>query len=151
MKGKLFIIFIMVGIPTAAWAFLAWVMMLTLGALHSAFSVIPALSFLKSFLGTLMLFSVVVFGIYMTTEGPPPRRPLTPALEETVRRQKSCLTAAYSVDRFLSDARWGGLRNISFCLSRLGGHFPFHGYFAGKTKSRSSAGFIVSARRRDCR
>ena len=67
MKGKLFIIFIMVGIPTAAWAFLAWVMMLTLGALHSAFSVIPALSFLESFLGTLMLFSVVVFGISMAT------------------------------------------------------------------------------------
>ena len=74
MKGKLFIIFIMVGIPTAAWAFLAWVMMLTLGALHSAFSVIPALSFLESFLGTLMLFSVVVFGIYMTTEGTQPAR-----------------------------------------------------------------------------
>lgn len=72
MKGKLFIIFIMVGIPTAAWAFLAWVMMLTLGALHSAFSVIPALSFLESFLGTLMLFSVVVFGISMTTEGTQP-------------------------------------------------------------------------------
>lgn len=72
MKGKLFIIFIMVGIPTAAWAFLAWVMMLTLGALHSAFSVIPALSFLESFLGTLMLFSVIVFGISMTTEGTQP-------------------------------------------------------------------------------
>lgn len=74
MKGKLFIIFIMVGIPTAAWAFLAWVMMLTLGALHSAFSVIPALSFLESFLGTLMLFSVIVFGISMTTEGTQPAR-----------------------------------------------------------------------------
>ena len=34
----------------------------------------------------------------------------------------------------------------SFCLSRLGGHFPFHNYFASKTKSRSSAGFIVSTR-----
>ena len=55
----------------------------------------------------------------------PPRRPLTPAREETARRQKSYLTAAYSVGRFLSDARWGGSRNISFCLSRLGGHFPF--------------------------
>ena len=74
MKGKLLIIFIMVGIPTAAWAFLAWVMMLTLGALHSAFSVIPALSFLESFLGTLMLFSVIVFGISMTTEGTQPAR-----------------------------------------------------------------------------
>lgn len=67
MKGKIFIILIMVGIPAIAWVFLAWVTMLNLGALHSAFSVIPALSFLESFLGTLMLFSVVVFGISMAT------------------------------------------------------------------------------------
>lgn len=74
MKGKLFVLFVMVGIPTMAWAFLAWVMMLTLGALHSAFSVIPALSFLESFLGTLMLFSVVVFGISMATTNVSPAR-----------------------------------------------------------------------------
>lgn len=76
MKGKLFIIFIMVGIPTAAWAFLAWVMMLTLGALHSAFSVIPALSFLESFLATLMAFVIIVFAISMATKNvkPPARR-----------------------------------------------------------------------------
>jgi len=56
--------------------------------------------------------------------------------EEAARRQKSCLAMAYSVGRFLSDARWGGSRNISFCLSRLGRHFPFHDYSASKTKSR---------------
>ena len=35
MKGKIFVLFIMVGIPTITWAFLAWVVMLALGALHS--------------------------------------------------------------------------------------------------------------------
>lgn len=76
MKGKLFIIFIMVGIPTMAWAFLAWATMLTLGALHSAFSVIPALSFLESFLATLMAFAIIVFAISMATKNvkPPARR-----------------------------------------------------------------------------
>ena len=74
MKGKLFIIFIMVGIPTAAWAFLAWVVMLALGALHSLYSAIPSLSFLESFLATLMLFAIVIFALSMATENTRPAR-----------------------------------------------------------------------------
>lgn len=68
MKGKLFILFLMVGIPTVAWAFLAWATMLTLGALHSVCGAIPNLSFLESFLATLMLFSIIVFGVSMATD-----------------------------------------------------------------------------------
>ena len=76
MKGKILVLLIMVGIPVTAWAFLAWVAMLSLGALHSAFSVIPALSFLESFLATLMAFAIIVFAISMATENvkPPTRR-----------------------------------------------------------------------------
>lgn len=68
MKGKLFILFVMVGIPTITWAILAWAVMIMLGALHSAFSVIPALSFLESFLATLMAFAIIVFAISMATD-----------------------------------------------------------------------------------
>ena len=74
MKGKIFVLFIMVGIPVMAWALLAWVAMLSLGALHSAFSVIPALSFLESFLTTLMLFSIIIFGVSMATDNTRPAR-----------------------------------------------------------------------------
>lgn len=74
MKGKLFIIFVMVGIPAMAWAFLAWATMLTLGALHSVCSVIPALSFPESFLAALMLFGIIVFGVSMATDNTTPAR-----------------------------------------------------------------------------
>ena len=36
--------------------------------------------------------------------------------EEAARRQKSCLAMAYSVGRFLSDARWGGSWNTHVLL-----------------------------------
>lgn len=79
--------------------------------------------------------------------GPPPRRPLTPTPEETARRQKSCLAVSLLRWAVSSPTPAGAARGTrTFCLSRLGGHFPFHGYFADKTKSRSSAGFIVSTR-----
>lgn len=68
MKGKLFIIFIMVGIPAMAWGVLAWAMMITLGVLHSVCNVVPPLSFLESFLATLMAFAIIVFAISMATE-----------------------------------------------------------------------------------
>lgn len=74
MKGKFFIILIMVGIPTVAWAFLAWATMLTLGALHSICDAIPNLSFLESFLATLMLFGIIVFGASMATDNTTPAR-----------------------------------------------------------------------------
>lgn len=67
MKGKLFILFIMVGIPAMAWAFLAWVTMLAFGVMHGAFSIIPSLSFLESLLVALMLFSIMVFLVSMAT------------------------------------------------------------------------------------
>ncbi len=68
MKGKIFILFIMVGIPAMTWAVVTWAVMIMLGALHSAFSVIPALSFLESFLATLMAFAIIVFAISMATD-----------------------------------------------------------------------------------
>ena len=68
MKGKIFVLFIMVGIPTITWAILAWVAMIALGALHSVFGVVPALSFLESLVAVLMLFSIIVFGVSMATE-----------------------------------------------------------------------------------
>ena len=74
MKGKLFIIFIMVGIPAMAWAVLAWAMMITLGVLHSVCNVVPPLSFLESFLATLMLFAIVIFALSMATENTRPAR-----------------------------------------------------------------------------
>ena len=45
MKGKLFVLFIMVGIPIMMWATIAWFIMLIMGALHSVLMIIPALSF----------------------------------------------------------------------------------------------------------
>ena len=74
MKGKLFILFVMVGILIITWAFLAWVIMLALGALHSLYSAIPSLSFLESFLATLMLFAIVIFALSMATENTRPAR-----------------------------------------------------------------------------
>jgi len=67
MKGKLFILFLMVGIPTITWAVVAWAVMIMLGALHSVVSIIPPLSFWESFVATLMLFSIIVFAASMAT------------------------------------------------------------------------------------
>ncbi len=74
MKGKLFILFLMVGIPTITWAILAWVAMIALGALHSVFSMIPPLSFLESFVAVLMLFIIVAFAASMATTNVSPAR-----------------------------------------------------------------------------
>lgn len=74
MKGKLFILFLMVGIPTMAWAFLAWAVMIVLGALHSVVNAIPALSFLESFAAVLMLFCITIFAISAATEDTRPAR-----------------------------------------------------------------------------
>ena len=74
MKGKIFIFFIMVGIPAMVWAFLAWVIMLLLGALHSACSIIPALSFWGSLVTTIMIFAIIIFGASMATTNVPPAR-----------------------------------------------------------------------------
>ncbi len=72
MKGKLFVLFIMVGVPTMTWALLTWVMMIVLGILHSTFSVIPALSFVESFLATIMIFAIIIFGASMATDNTRP-------------------------------------------------------------------------------
>ncbi len=74
MKGKLFILLVMIGIPVMTWAFLAWVVMIMLGALHSLCSAVPSLSFLESFLGTLVLFSIIIFGVSMATDNVTPAR-----------------------------------------------------------------------------
>ena len=74
MKGKLFILFVMVGIPTITWAILTWAVMIVLGVLHSLCSAIPSLSFLESFLATLMLFAIVIFALSMATENTRPAR-----------------------------------------------------------------------------
>ena len=67
MKGKLFIIFIMVGIPAMTWAVVAWVVMIVLGALHSLCSAIPSLSFWGSLIATIMVFTVIIFCASMST------------------------------------------------------------------------------------
>ena len=74
MKGKLFVLLVMVGIPTMTWAFLAWAVMLLLGALHGVCDAIPNLSFLESFVATLMLFSIIVFAASAATENTRPAR-----------------------------------------------------------------------------
>lgn len=74
MKGKLFVLLVMVGIPTMTWAFLAWAVMLLLGALHGVCDAIPNLSFLESFLATLMAFAIIVFAISMATDNTTPAR-----------------------------------------------------------------------------
>ena len=68
MKGKLFILFVMVGIPTITWAILAWAVMIVLGALHALCSAIPALSCWDSLLITIMVFAIVVFAASMATD-----------------------------------------------------------------------------------
>ena len=67
VKGKLFILFVMVGIPTITWAILAWAVMIVLGALHALCSAIPALSFWGSLIATIMVFTVIIFGASMAT------------------------------------------------------------------------------------
>ncbi len=74
MKGRIFILLIMVGIPAMAWAVLAWVTMITFGVLHSACSIIPPLSFMESFLAALALFSIVVFVVSLATDNTRPAR-----------------------------------------------------------------------------
>ena len=68
VKGKLFILFVMVGIPTITWAILAWAVMIVLGVLHSLCSAIPALSFWVSLLITIMVFAIVVFAASIATD-----------------------------------------------------------------------------------
>lgn len=72
MKGKLFIILIMVGIPIMTWTFVAWVIMITLGALHSAFNVIPALSFVWSMIVALAIFATITYSLVTADAGPSP-------------------------------------------------------------------------------
>lgn len=67
MKGKLFILFVMVGIPTITWAILAWAVMIVLGALHALCSAIPALGFWASLFVTVMVFAIIVFVVSMAT------------------------------------------------------------------------------------
>lgn len=94
MKGKIFIIAIMLGIPSMAWAFVAWVVMISLGALHSLCSAIPNLSFLESFFVTLTAFTAVIFAFLWRRQTRDRRaagaaaEPIQPS-EETARRQKS--------------------------------------------------------------
>lgn len=74
MKGKLFVLFVMVGIPAMTWAVVTWAVMIMLGALHSVVSIIPPLSFWESFVATLMLFSIIVFAASAATEDAGPAR-----------------------------------------------------------------------------
>lgn len=80
---------------------------------------------------------------------PPPRRPLTLSPRGN-GPQAEILTCHWPTRWAVSSPTpaVAARGTYTFCLSRLGGHFPFHGYFASKPKSRSSAGFIVSARYR---
>ena len=68
MRGKLFILLIMVGIPIMTWVILAWVIMIVLGALHALCSAIPALGFWASLFVTVMVFAIIVFVVSMATK-----------------------------------------------------------------------------------
>jgi len=74
VKGKLFILFVMVGIPTITWAILAWAVMIVLGALHALCSAIPALGFWASLFVTVMVFAIIVFVVSMATTNARPAR-----------------------------------------------------------------------------
>ncbi len=141
MKGKLFILFVMVGIPTITWAILAWAVMIVLGGAARAVQRNPSPFFLgqpdRYDYGFYRNHIRCVHGDNECVASAPPRRPLTPTPEETARRQKSCLAVSLLRWAVSSPTPAGAARGTrTFCLSRLGGHFPFHGYFADKTKSR---------------
>lgn len=72
MKGKIFILFIMVGIPAMMWFVVSWLIMIALGALHSVCNAIPALSFWGSLIATIMVFTVIIFGASMATTNESP-------------------------------------------------------------------------------
>ena len=72
MKGKLFVLSIMVGIPIMMLSITAWIVMLALGALHSALRLIPAPSFGISLIVTILIFSIVTYKLIFAAAGPPP-------------------------------------------------------------------------------
>lgn len=78
MKGKLFILFIMVGIPIMMWATIAWFIMLIMGALHSVLMIIPALSFGWSMIVALAIFATITYSLVSAAAGssPSPRHRL---------------------------------------------------------------------------
>lgn len=92
MKGKIFILFIIVGIPAMMWVAVSWLIMIALGALHSVCNAIPALSFWASLIVAMVFFTTIAFALISAAAEPaipPAQRPLTLTPEETVRRQKS--------------------------------------------------------------
>ncbi len=72
MKGKIFILFIMVGVPVLAWAAASWLLMLVLGALHSLCNMIPAASFWVSMVVTMVFFATIAFALISAAADPPP-------------------------------------------------------------------------------
>lgn len=74
MKGKLFILLIMVGIPIMMLSITAWIVMLVLGALHSALRLIPAPSFGISLIVTMLIFSIVTYKLISTAASTAPSR-----------------------------------------------------------------------------
>ena len=74
MKGKLFVLFIMVGVPIMMLSTVAWDIMLVLGALHSALRLIPAPSFGISLIVTMLIFSIVTYKLISTAASTAPSR-----------------------------------------------------------------------------
>ncbi len=72
MKGKLFVIFIMIGIPIMIWAAVSWLLMIILGVLHAVIALVPNLSFGTSAIVTMLIFSIVTYKLISAAAGPPP-------------------------------------------------------------------------------
>lgn len=72
MKGKLFILFVMVGVPIMTLSLVAWLIMITMGALHSILGIVPALSFGWSMIVALAIFATITYSLISAAAGPPP-------------------------------------------------------------------------------
>lgn len=72
MKGKLFVLFLMVGIPIIMLSVVAWLIMITMGALHSVLRVVPALSFGWSMIVALAIFATITYSLISAAAGPSP-------------------------------------------------------------------------------
>lgn len=72
MKGKIFVLFIMVGIPAMMWVAVSWLIMIALGALHSVCNAIPALSFWASLIVAMVFFTTIAFALISAAADPLP-------------------------------------------------------------------------------
>lgn len=72
MKGKLFVLFIVVVVPIMMLSTVAWGIMLVMGILHSILSMVPALSFGSSMIVALAIFATITYSLISAAAGPSP-------------------------------------------------------------------------------